>query len=173
MLRTIYESLFHSSSLHPPFSQEIIQHNHVNPLSLTTAGNHKIGFDDICYIVKTKTNPNVLLINTLPIQDQENIILGTISYQAEETTINNILTDYTKKPSQYTIIIYGRNCSDDSVDKKYKQLLQLGFTNVFIYYGGMFEWMLLQDVYGTKYFPTTKNEEKDPLKYMAKRKLFV
>jgi hypothetical protein len=38
---------------------------------------------------------------------------------------------------------------------KQKQLKSLGFRNVFIYLGGMFEWLLLQDVFGANLFPTT------------------
>ena len=47
---------------------------------------------------------------------------------------------------------------------KYKQLLSLGFTNVSIYIGGMFEWLLLQEIYGEAPFPTTCHEL-DLLKY--------
>ena len=36
--------------------------------------------------------------------------------------------------------------------------------NVFIYSGGMFEWLCLQDIYGNELFPTTK-KELDILKY--------
>ena len=168
MLRSIYDSIFV-----PPFSQEIIPHkSSQSPVKLTIAGNHKLGFDDVCAIVKRgPANTKILLINTLPIHDQDNLILHTVPYHMEETRINTILSDYTTRESDYTIVIYGRNNADDSVDKKFKQLQGLRFTNVFIYYGGMFEWMLLQDVYGTKYFPTTKPQEHDPLKYMPKRKL--
>ena len=41
------------------------------------------------------------------------------------------------------------------------------FTNVFIYPGGLFEWLLLQDIYGFDDFPTTK-KERDHLKYKGK-----
>ena len=41
---------------------------------------------------------------------------------------------------------------------KYTQLLNLGFTNVYIYPGGLFEWLCLQDIYGFENFPTTKKE---------------
>ena len=43
--------------------------------------------------------------------------------------------------------------------KKQKQLVSLGFKNVYIYLGGMFEWLLLQDVYGQKEFPSDKKGE--------------
>jgi hypothetical protein len=167
MFRSIYNAIFD-----PPFSQELIPHPNTPPIQQTLAGHHKVGFDDICAIMKRGATPptTILLINTLPIHDQDNLILHTVPCHTEETTINNILSKRRLMDS-YTIILYGRNCADDTVDKKFKQLQHLGFTNVFIYYGGMFEWMLLQDVYGATYFPTTKTQEKDPLKYMAKRKL--
>jgi len=31
----------------------------------------------------------------------------------------------------------------------------LGFQDVYLYMGGMFEWLLLQDIYGADEFPTT------------------
>jgi len=52
------------------------------------------------------------------------------------------------------------------VYKKYDQLVKLGFSNVFIYLGGLFEWLMLQDIYGYDEFPTTK-KELDILKYKA------
>lgn len=170
MFRSIYDAIFV-----PPFSQELVPCKTIqSPIKLTIAGNHKIGFDDVCAILKRATpNSKTLLINTLPVHDQDNLILHTIPYQLEEARINNILADYSTRESVYTIVVYGRNNADDSVDKKFKQLQGLGFTNVFIYYGGMFEWMLLQDVYGKTYFPTTNHHEHDPLKYMPKRKLDV
>ena len=55
--------------------------------------------------------------------------------------------------------------------RKYNQLMQLGFKNVYIYPGGLFEWLLLQDIYGNELFPTT-NEEKDLLKYKSPKRIF-
>jgi hypothetical protein len=40
----------------------------------------------------------------------------------------------------------------------------LGFENVYIYRGGMFEWLLLQDIYGFDEFQTT-SKITDLLKY--------
>ena len=58
--------------------------------------------------------------------------------------------------------------SFDKTYKKYEQLVGLGFTNVYIYVGGMFEWLLLQDIYGQDLFPTT-SKELDILKYKSQR----
>jgi hypothetical protein len=41
------------------------------------------------------------------------------------------------------------------MEKKYKQLISFGFQEVYVYTGGLFEWVLLQDIYGIKEFPTT------------------
>jgi hypothetical protein len=111
----------------------------------------------------------------MPVIDQDFLIKGTMSYQVEESRINEILDDFRKDLNQYTIFLYGRNCVDDTVDKKYHQLVKLGFRNVFIYYGGMFEWTLLQDVFGEDYFPVDSvgGIKKDPLKFSPSPKFIA
>ena len=52
------------------------------------------------------------------------------------------------------------------VYEKYNQLVQLGFTNISVYIGGLFEWMLLQDIYGDTSFPTT-SKQLDILRYKS------
>ena len=69
-----------------------------------------------------------------------------------------------------TIDDYGRNTNDDRIINKYKQLMGLGFLNIFIYPGGLFEWLCLQDIYGFEQFPTTKREL-DILKFKATPKI--
>ena len=118
----------------------------------------KINFEDMQTVTK---NPEIyLLINTLPISDQQCLIRGTVSCEQEEHAINK----YLKENKGLRIIVYGKNCNDDSIQKKYQQLLTLGFYNVYVYKGGMFEWLMLQDIYGTELFQTTKSE-KDILKF--------
>ena len=68
------------------------------------------------------------------------------------------------------IIIYGKNANDNKSLEKYQQFISLGFINVYLYCGGLFEWLLLQDIYGEDEFPTTK-KELDIIKYKP-RKLF-
>ena len=177
----------HSKTNSPVSSANFVCPGHSNPrlpgearpswstIHLTVAGNHKAGFDDVLYVIKQvkksdTSDTHYLLINTLPVTDQDNLIPHTLSYQLEEGTINEIIADYKRDPAHYTIIVYGKHGADDSVDKKYKQLVGLGFSNTFIYYGGMFEWMLLQDVYGADHFPTTKSGIKEPLRYAPRRK---
>ena len=53
------------------------------------------------------------------------------------------------------IIIYGKNSDDQTIYNKYDQLNKLGFYNIYLYSGGLFEWLLLQDIYGRDEFPTT------------------
>jgi hypothetical protein len=107
---------------------------------------------------------NYIIINTLDASMQKCLILNTTKIENEEQVINSII----KKTRNRNIIVYGRNCNDEKVYKKYEQLVGLGFTNVYIYVGGMFEWLLLQDIYGTELFPTTANEI-DILKYKSNR----
>ena len=52
----------------------------------------------------------------------------------------------------------------ETIYKKYKQLQELGFVNIYVYPGGLFEWLLLQDIYGHEDFPTT-SQELDILKF--------
>tara|TARA_B100000123_G_C25725084_1_gene426560 strand:- start:309 stop:731 length:423 start_codon:yes stop_codon:yes gene_type:complete len=121
-----------------------------------------IGFEDIKTIIN---NPSTyLLINTLSSQDQDILIKNTIVSNDEEEVINNMLNDYNlpNKP----IAIYGKNTSDKSVEKKYDQLLKYGIKELYIYYGGLFEWLLLNEIYGCEEFPLNKNHSTiDILKY--------
>ena len=118
----------------------------------------KINFEDMQTIIK---NPELyLLINTLSISEQNCLIINTTFAEEEEVIINK----YMKQNKNIRIIIYGKNCNDEKVQSRFQQLLSLGFYNIFIYPGGMFEWLMLQDIYGKDLFPTTKNEL-DFLKY--------
>ena len=126
-----------------------------------TQSMRKINFEDMQTVTK---NPEIyLLINTLSLGDQQQCLIhGTVNSSQEESAINK----YLKENKGVKIIIYGKNCNDDNVQKKYQQLLSLGFYNVYAYSGGLFEWLMLQDIYGKDLFPTTKIE-KDILKFKA------
>jgi hypothetical protein len=119
----------------------------------------KIGFEDIQHVIKHKKR-NYILINTLTITEQNCLIPDTIEIKDEEAIINKHLN------KNIHIIIYGKNANDESIFKKYEQLLTLGCSSVFVYTGGLFEWLLLQDIYGKDEFPTT-SDELDILKYRA------
>jgi len=127
----------------------------------------KINFEDMQSVIK---EPSLyLLINTLPECEQDCLIPNTIPPAQEEQMINQFLQKRTK---QVKIVIYGRNANDDKIYEKYNQLLKLGFNNIFLYPGGLFEWLVLQDIYGSGEFPTTA-KQLDFLKYKPKKILNV
>ena len=111
----------------------------------------KINFEDMQNFIK---DASVIIINTLPSNKQVCLISNTI-LASEET---KILNDELNKNYDRIIVVYGMNSSDEVIVSKYNQLIKLGFHNVYVYPGGLFEWLLLQDIYGTESFPTTKKE---------------
>jgi len=102
-----------------------------------------------------------LLITTIPItfiggfgNRYVPLISGTLAPEREESYMNELLESLDAVSlSEILVIVYGRNATDKSVIEKAKQIYSLGFTSVCVYLGGMFEWCLLQDVYGEKEFP--------------------
>jgi len=128
-----------------------------------------VNFEDIQIICKNQ-KPSTIMINTLLLNQQNCLIKTTIPAIQEEHIINQFIQQ--KQLSIY-IIIYGKNNNeDDSIIKKYKQLKNLGFINIFIYKGGLFEWLLLQDIFGEDEFPTT-SKENDILKYKPTSYYFI
>ena len=127
----------------------------------TKPKSNKISFEDIQWILD-RDDSKYLLISTLSKNDQKCLIQKTIPIEKEVEVINSFL-----KNKEINIIIYGRNTNDTSIYNKYNQLTQLGFSNVYIYLGGLFEWLCLQDIYGMTNFPTTK-KELDILKFKGK-----
>lgn len=126
----------------------------------------KINFEDVQIVVKSPET--YLLINTLPVFEQDCLIASSVHGSKEEEVINQLL----KTNKNIKIIVYGRNANDDTIYKKYTQLTNLGFYNVFIYTGGLFEWLLLQDIYSADLFGTT-SVAKDFLKYKPPPKLNI
>lgn len=122
-----------------------------------------ISFEDVQYAIQH--DEHFLLINTLKEGDQEYLISKTLYYKQEEEKINMLMNNYDFASKK--IIIYGENANDKSAEKKYHQITSLGFQNVYVYPGGLFEWLCLQDIYGTEYFSTTK-PLLDILKYKPK-----
>ena len=119
---------------------------------------NKVSFEDIQWIIKGD-HKKYLLINTLDKKQQDCLITGTIPIDKEVEIINKFL-----KKSDTNIIIYGKNTNDSTIYNKHQQLLSLGFNKVYIYPGGLFEWLCLQDIYGSLNFPTL-GSELDILKY--------
>ena len=77
-----------------------------------------------------------------------------------------IINTFIKTNKNIQIVIYGKNANDLTVYDKYDQLIKLGFVNLYIYPGGLFEWLCLQDIYSEDIFPTNK-KELDILKYKS------
>jgi len=101
-----------------------------------------------------------LLIHTM--EDESILIEQTLTIKKETAKINGLLADHSYDTH---IVVYGKNVDDyDVLIQKRNQLLKLGFRNVWFYPGGLFEWILLRDVFGTRQFPTTA-DTKDLIKY--------
>ena len=124
-----------------------------------------LSFDDLQNIVNNNMN-NYIIINTLSSNKQDCLIKNTLSIHDEEGFINNLVNNYDYYSKSF--IIYGENCNDLTVEDKCNQINKLGFNNVYVYKGGLFEWLLLQDIYGKDEFKTTSNIL-DILKYKAKK----
>ena len=118
---------------------------------------NKISFKQMQTIIQNK---DYIIINTLSPDLQNCLITNTLNDNQEVSIINNLI----KTNKERIIIIYGKNCIDETLIKKYTQLINLGFKNINVYVGGLFEWLMLQDIYGSDLFPTT-SIEKDFLKY--------
>lgn len=127
----------------------------------------KINFEDMQKVCKN--HESYILINTLPETEQGCLIRNTINPQQEEAIINKLLTNGSKTVK---IIIYGKNCNDETINKRYEQLIKLGFRGVYIYVGGIFEWLLLQDIYGSEEFQTT-TKQLDILKFKPTKRLDI
>ncbi len=123
-----------------------------------------IGFEDVLYAI---LHPDkFIIINTLANNDQECLIQNTVDASKEEDEMMKLLTnpEIDKK-----VIVYGRNSIDESVEKKLKQLLNLGIGEVWIYRGGIFEWCLLHEVYGEEFGFCGRFIPRDILKYRPLR----
>ena len=137
---------------------------------------YNINFEDMQYAINEQNNhtqnsyqnTKIIIINTLDGNNQHCLIAGTNPIVSEVETINYYLKTY----KDVKVIIYGMNSSDDTCINKYDQLVKLGFYNVYVYAGGLFEWLLLQDIYGSDLFPTT-NDKVDFLKYKGRKKLNI
>ena len=129
---------------------------------------NKINFEDIQYILNKGDN-EYILINTLSEAEQSCLIPKTVHAENETELLNKLLKNGNKDAK---VVVYGRNCNDNKLYTKYNQLTTLGFYNVYVYTGGLFEWLMLQDIYGANEFPTTK-KELDILKYKPNKVLNI
>ena len=127
-----------------------------------TSSINKLNFQALQTIINKQTS-EFIIISTLPEDNQGCLIANTISPSQEYQLLNQ----YIKTNLSIKIVIYGENSTDNSVIDKYNQLYKLGFKNIYVYLGGLFEWLLLQDIYGDDQFITT-NKIIDILKYKGK-----
>ena len=78
--------------------------------------NNKIGYEDVLYAI-SKTD-NYVIINTMTHDIQNCLIKSTLSVDSETDILNKMVENY--QYNSITIIIYGINSADETVDKKYK-----------------------------------------------------
>jgi hypothetical protein len=119
-------------------------------------------------VSKSMSYDQFLLISTLDAANQNHVIKGTILAQDEEEKINEIISGKNDDAENIMLVVYGKHVTDEKVITKYNQLKSLGFSTVLVYPGGMFEWLLLQDIYGADLFPitsTNKSRDIDILEY--------
>lgn len=130
----------------------------------------KVSYEDLQMVVYRNSNiqHSTLLINTLPPSLQHCLIKTTVDIRFEERVVNTFI----QKRPDIMIIVYGKNSNDITILHKYEQLVKLGFTNVHIYTGGIFEWMLLHEIYGKDLFKITRYEI-DILRYRPKSVLLA
>lgn len=117
----------------------------------------KIGFESLL-----ARHTTTILLNTLPETNQSCLIAGTIECADEEARLNAVIQEGTMRNLE--IIVYGMHACDPTPETKCAQLRALGFSRVSIYPGGLFEYLLLQDVFGATTFPT-RGRELDLLRY--------
>ena len=91
-----------------------------------------------------------ILITVISNHTDATLIKGTLGEAEELRHVNEIIR---KKNLDERIFVYGENCSDSRVYSKARQLKKLGLKEVFVYTGGIFEWMLLGEVFGQDQFP--------------------
>ena len=118
---------------------------------------HKTNYE---HVQQACTSNEYIIISTLPMTQQNCLIKKTVNCKQEEELLNNLM----KTNNSVKIIVYGLNYNDETIYKKYNHLQKCGFTSVFLYVGGLFEWLCLQDIFGNELFPTI-GEELDILKY--------
>ena len=125
-----------------------------------STNDYKTNFEHVQYAIQH--NSSYLLVNTLPLYEQQCLIKNTVNANEEEHIINSMIQNVNIPDRK--IIVYGKNSNDPITETKYNQLIQMGLADVYVYTGGLFEWLLLQDIYGNVEFPTTETVL-DILKY--------
>ena len=109
-------------------------------------------FENVQYAIRHPDR--YLLINVLELREQDCLIQGTVEACQEEEVFNSMIQNVSEPDK--VVIVYGKNNQDKKLHAKVKQIQHLGILHVYMYFGGLFEWLLLQDIYGVEAFPTTK-----------------
>lgn len=129
----------------------------------------KVNFDDIIILSKESSKRTHFLIHVMEKEDQDLLIKGTLLINEEIEKMNSLLSS---GKTNMTIVIYGKNTDDVSkVIGRYRQLHDIGFSNVYVYLGGLFEWLLLQEIYGNDEIKTNNVCTKNILDYKPSRGL--
>jgi hypothetical protein len=146
-----------------------------------------VDFSQVQDFIRNKKTTSWKLVNTLPTSEQDCLIAGTMTAQQEIEYMDQWMMDERKRSDFFArlfsgnendgkdkdtvdprkMILYGKNAQDKSPWAKRRELIRVyGFeeTEITIYAGGLFEWMLLQEIYGHSLFPTTI-VEKDLLRF--------
>jgi len=137
-------------------------------LKLANMGNYEsaiknANFDDIIMISNDPSKNAHILIHVMDKEDEELLIKGTLLINEEIERVNSLLT-YGKM--DVTIVIYGKNTDDFSkVIGKCRKLCNMWFCNIYAYLGGLFEWLLLQEIYGNEEIKTNIICKKNILDY--------
>lgn len=130
--------------------------------SIPTTPVNKVSFQNIQDVINGN-HKNTIMICTLDSKYKEYIIKNTINIEDECQIINNLISTNNLNK---VVFIYGKNAYDDSIYYKYTQLKSLGFTECYLYLGGLFEWLLMQDIHGFDEFPTQKMHTNIFLEFM-------
>jgi rhodanese-related sulfurtransferase len=107
----------------------------------------RVNFED----VQSAQQGAALIINVMHENEQAVLIAGTVKPCDEVEAVNDALR------RKFPIIVYGRHANDVAAEAKCAQLRALG-SRSFLYAGGLFEWLMLQDIFGAEQFSTTGNK---------------
>jgi hypothetical protein len=104
----------------------------------------KANFEQMQEALRTRA----VIINVLGEKEQGVLILGTQTLATEVAAVEAAIS------SKAVVYVYGTNDHDARAVAKCEQLEKLG-AKPRLYVGGLFEWLLLQDIFGAEHFPTT------------------
>ncbi len=124
----------------------------------------------------TDNNAKVILLATPQVDAKMWCIDGTLTPEMEEREINRIIQKYSSsgKAPEEKIVYYGLNSVDRSPDEQTAKLASHGI-EASVYRGGMFEWLLLREVFGADNYPvvstlaiSNSNVVINPLDYLPR-----